>query len=104
MVISIFYTFLYFSLYEFSNLTFLDAESVMVFVGGTFVPIFTINLLATYLTLRGGVSSSIPYIGLILTFEWFSPIVPNSHWTIIALVNTIAPAIGFLLINEFKID
>ena len=40
------------------------------------------------------------YMGVILTFEWFSPILPSTHWTILALIGTIAPAIGFITIQN----
>jgi len=35
-----------------------------------------------------------------MAFEWFSPVLPDPHWTIVALIGTIAPAIGFIIIQD----
>ena len=100
--IAILYMFLYNSLYEFSIISFQNPELILKLLGTTIIPIFSMNLLATYLSFRGGSTASMAYISILLGFEWFSPIGPNPHWMILALFKTIAPAIGFLLIQESK--
>jgi len=102
VIIAIFYSFLYFSFYKFSVLSVQNPENTLLFIGGTFVPIFCIHLLANILSLRGNAIASIPYVGIILGFERFAPILPNAHWTIIALASTIAPTIGYFLIADSK--
>jgi signal peptidase len=69
------------------------------FLGGTILPAIAINLLACYLAYLGGATASLSYMGVLLTFEWFSPILPIPHWTLLALVGTIAPAIGYTLLQ-----
>jgi len=61
-----------------------------------------INLLASYLSYVGGATASIAYIGTLYVFEWFSPVLPAPHWTILALVGTIVPAIGFSLMQDSR--
>lgn len=70
------------------------------FFGKTFITLFSMNLLASYLSYLGGATASISYIGTLLAFEWFSPILPDPHWTLSALVGTIAPAIGYIVIQS----
>ncbi len=96
------YMFLSISLHEFSVLSFQNPGVALEFVGGTLIPIFAMNLLATYLCFLGGARASIAYMGVLISFEWFSPIGPNPHWIILALVTTIASAIGFMLLQDLK--
>ena len=85
---------------EFSVLTFSNPVLALEFIGKTLITSLSINLLATYLSYLGGASASIGYIGILTAFEWFSPILPDPHWTVAALVGTIAPAVGFILIQD----
>jgi len=94
--------FLYISFHEFTSLSFQNPEAALKFIGGTVIPIFSMNLLATYLAYRGGATASITYMSVLFAFEWFSPISPNPHWAILAFIRTIAPAIGFLIMQESK--
>ena len=70
------------------------------FLGSNFLPAIAMSLLATYLALLGGPVASITYMGVLQAFEWFSPILPNPDWTLQALIGTIIPALGFIIINE----
>jgi signal peptidase len=70
------------------------------FLGQNFLPAIAMSLLATYLALLGGPTASITYLGVLQGFEWLSPILPNPDWTLQALVGTIVPAVGFIIINE----
>ncbi|MDG6229689.1 MAG: signal peptidase I [Candidatus Thermoplasmatota archaeon] len=82
-----------------SLLTFDRPVPALEFLGKTFITALTINLLATYLAYLGGATASMSYTGVLLCFEWFSPIIPDPHWTLLALVGTIAPAIGFIVLQ-----
>jgi signal peptidase I len=78
-------------------------KTTLEFIGKTLLVAISINLLASYLSYLGGATASISYMGILLAFEWFSPLLPDSHWTTIALIGTIAPAIGFIAIqNSFQ--
>ncbi|MGD6933542.1 MAG: signal peptidase I [Candidatus Bathyarchaeia archaeon] len=70
------------------------------FLGQNFLPAIAMSLLATYLALLGGPVASITYVGVLQGFEWLSPILPNPDWTLQALVGTLVPALGFIIINE----
>jgi signal peptidase len=70
------------------------------FIGYTLITSIAINMLASYLSYMGGATASLAYTGTLLAFQWFSPILPHAHWTILALIGTIAPAIGFTLIQS----
>lgn len=83
-----------------SLLTLSNPTMLLEFLGGTILPAIAINLLASYLAYLGGATASLSYIGTLLAFEWFSPILPNPHWTLLALVGTIAPAIGYILLQK----
>ena len=85
---------------NFALLSFSNPVETLEFLGNIFIVTLAINLLATYLAYLGGATASIAYMGTILAFEWFSPILPNPHWTIMALVGTIAPAIGFIVLQD----
>ncbi len=77
-----------------------EATFLLEFIGKVLITSIAMNLLATYLSYMGGATASMAYVGALLAFEWFSPILPNPHWTILALVGTIAPAIGFTIIQS----
>ncbi|MBE3120798.1 MAG: signal peptidase I [Thermoplasmata archaeon] len=73
---------------------------ILEFIGKILITSIALNLLASYLSYMGGASASIAYTGILLVFEWFSPILPKPHWTLLALVGTIAPAIGFTILQS----
>jgi signal peptidase I len=78
----------------------LDPLKFIEFVGGKIIPTFAINLVATYLVLLGGPTTSLAYMFPLQAFTWLSPVQPNPDWTIRSLVNVIIPTIGFLFIGE----
>ncbi len=67
--------------------------------GGTVLPTASENLLASFLALVGGPVASIAYRGVLEAFEWFSPILPDLTWMTTALVGTLAPAAGLLIVR-----
>ncbi len=77
-----------------------ETTALLEFIGKVLITSIAMNLLASYLSYMGGATASIAYTGTLLAFEWFSPLLPNPHWTILALVGTIAPAIGFTIIQS----
>jgi signal peptidase len=84
------------------GLTTARPEILLEFFGKTLMTGIAINLLASYLSYVGGATASIAYMGTLYIFEWFSPVLPTPHWTILALVGTIVPAIGFNLMQDSR--
>lgn len=77
-----------------------DPASLSQFIGGSLIPLFTASLFASYLAYMGGAFASIGYLGVLQAFHYYTPLFPNPSWIILALVGTIAPAIGFLVIQD----
>jgi len=44
--------------------------------------------------------ASIAYLGILEAFEWLSPILPNPPWALKALITTLIPVAGFLIVSE----
>jgi signal peptidase I len=74
-------------------------DFLLEFIGKILMTSIAINLLASYLSYVGGATASMAYVGILYAFEWFSPVLPSPHWTLLALIGTIVPAIGFNLIQ-----
>lgn len=70
------------------------------FLGETVIPLFAMSLFASYLAYYGGAAASIGYLGSLRVFEWFSPILPDLPWTVNALISTVTPVLGFLIIQS----
>jgi len=68
----------------------------MRFTGETLLPTLSENLLATFVAFLGGPVASIAYRGVLLAFEWLSPITPDLTWIVSAFIGTAAPALGLL--------
>jgi len=94
------YTFLLLKPTDLSQLSLQNPEFLLEFLGSTLIVGIAVNLLASYLSYLGGATASLAYMGIIIGFEWFSPILPDPHWTVMALIGTIAPAIGFLVLQD----
>lgn len=100
ILVTLLFMFIRISPNDFTVLTFSNPPAALEFMGTMLIMALSINLLASYLSYLGGATASIGYMGTLLAFEWFSPILPNPHWTVSTLVGTIAPAIGFIIIQS----
>jgi signal peptidase len=100
IIITIIYMIVLIAPSKFSNFDLNNPVKTLEFLGGTLIVALATNLLATYLSYLGGATASMSYMGVLLAFEWFSPILPNPNWTILALIGTIAPAIGFIALQD----
>ena len=85
---------------QFNVLNFQEPVRALEFIGKVLITALSMNILASYLSYLGGATASMGYVGILLAFEWFSPILPNPHWTIIALVGTVIPSIGFTILQQ----
>ena len=99
-LITLFFVLISINLAVYQNLDIAEPAAALEFLGRTFITALAMNLLASYLSYLGGAYASMGYMGVLLFFEWFSPILPNPHWTILALVGTIAPAVGFVVLQN----
>jgi len=84
----------------FSVLNFNEPAESVKFIGETIIPLLAMGLFASYLAYLGGALAAIGYIGILQAFEWFSPVLPDLDWALMALIGTIGPAIGFLIIQN----
>lgn len=100
LTITIIYMLILISPNKFANFDLSNPVKTLEFLGGTIIVLLAANLLATYLAYLGGATASMSYMGVLLCFEWFSPIIPNPHWIVLALIGTIAPAIGFIILQD----
>jgi signal peptidase len=97
LAITLLYTFLSVSIL--ALIDFQDPLAYTTFIGETFLPTITENLLATYLALISGPIASIAYRAPMQAFWWFSPILPDLPWGYKSLIGVMAPTIGFIAIN-----
>jgi signal peptidase len=92
-------------LYTFTNVSILtlvnfqDPLTYSKFIGSSFLPILTENLLATYLALISGPLASLAYRAPLQAFQWFSPILPDLPWGYQSLIGVMTPTIGFIAIT-----
>ena len=85
---------------KYALLSFTDPAASVKFIGESMIPLLAMSLFASYLAYIGGAKAAIGYMGTLQIFEWLSPVLPNLDWTLTAFIGTLAPAIGFLLIQN----
>lgn len=71
-------------------------ESVK-FVGRDLLPGIAQNVACAVLGFLAGPLPAIAYRGVLTTFWWLCPIIPDLSWAMLALVNTVVPVIGIFL-------
>lgn len=73
----------------------------LTFFAGTCLPLVARSLVASYLALvTRGPLASIAYLGVLLAFEWYSPILPHMSWILNAFVGTTGAVIGLLALQS----
>lgn len=81
-----------------------DVPSTLRFAGEGLLPTLSQNLLASTLALAGGPAASLLYRGLIVSFEWLFPILPDLGWMAAAFAGTMPAALGLLVVEKhFKV-
>lgn len=70
------------------------------YLGSTFLPTLTANLLASYLALLGGPIASLAYRSPLEAFQWFFPILPDLTWGFKALLGVVPPTLGYIYVNQ----
>jgi signal peptidase len=96
VVVGLFFSFLNTSTGFYSK--FGDIRSAIQAVGEQMLPNITENILACFLVVTGGPLASIAYRGVLLAFEWLSPVLPDPVWFIKAMLGTLVPACGLLVV------
>lgn len=84
---------------RFSGLT--DARTIIQHSGEIFLPTLVESLLASYLVLTAGPLPAIAYHGVLLLFEFYSPILPDLEWIMTAFIGTLAPAFNLWIIQAW---
>lgn len=77
-----------------------DPVTVIRFFGEVLIPGVAMSLFASYLAYLGGALPAICYVGTLQAFEYLSPVLPDLSWIVQALIATVAPTIGFLIIQN----
>lgn len=96
------FTFLSVPLARYESIT--GIQGLFRVTGQSFLPLGAENLLASLLAMVGGPLASITYRGLLAVFEWLSPVLPDLHWTIEALLGTMAPVMGLLAVHNYLLE
>ncbi len=74
--------------------------SLISFLGGDALPQLSMHALAGMLALLGGPLPAMAYRGVLVGFEWLSPILPNLNWKVQAFVGTAVPILGMLWLQD----
>ena len=99
-VSALFFMFILIQPSEFSAINVNEPAESVKFIGETIIPLLAMGLFASYLAYLGGALPAIGYMGILQCFQWFSPALPDLPWALTAIIGTIAPAIGFLVIQN----
>jgi signal peptidase len=99
-IVTILYMFIRLNLSDILLLDTNNPSTIIIFLGGTIIPLFTISLFTSYIIYLGGGLAGIGFMMLIQSFQYYSPIQPDLPWILSALIQTIAPVIGFVIIQN----
>ncbi len=100
MAITLFLVFINIGFNRFLSLDVKSPLAIIRFLGEMLIPSIAMGFFASYLAYLGGALTSIGYMSIVIGFEWFSPILPDLEWILSSLIRTMAPAIGFVLIES----
>ncbi len=84
--------------------TIYDADRFFEVVGGRWAPALALSILATWLVRLGGIGPSFGYRAALLSFEWFSPVLPDLGWLVLLLVGVVAPIAAAELARSLYLD
>jgi signal peptidase len=81
-----------------------EADRFARIVGGRWLPALALSALATWLVHVGGLGPSLGYRFVLLSFEWFSPVLPDLGWLALLVVGVATPAIAATLARNIYAD
>lgn len=99
VLVSFFLLFTELSPGEFLN--FSDGFGFVRFLGSEFFPAFAQSILTTYFAFLGGFVPAAVFHGILLFFEWFSPILPNLTWPMKTFLGCFIPTFTLLVVRHF---
>ena len=67
----------------------------------SWLPLLAENMAASLLVLTAGAGAALAFRGLLATFWWLCPILPNLDWALKGLIGTVVPIIGIVAINNY---
>jgi len=102
VAISLLFTILYASLIRITGLS--ASLDTLLYINTTLLPLFAENLLATSLAFMAGPLASIAYLGIMLFFWWFIPVLPLLPWTFKGLIGTGIPILGLAMTYRYYIS
>ncbi len=82
--------------------TVVDVPSALSFGGHLLLPNLAQSLLASMLALLAGPAASLAYRAILVSFEWFFPLLPDLEWIAGAFFSTMPAALGLLAVEEFQ--
>lgn len=81
-----------------------EADRFVRIVGGRWLPALALSALATWLVHVGGLGPSFGYRFMLLSFEWFSPVLPDLGWLALLVIGVATPAVSAILARNIYAD
>jgi len=97
-IISVFLTFINIPLLQILALE--DAQKAVQMAGNQVLPLFSEQLMASYLAYLGGPVPAMFYMGTLQAFRWFCPILPNLAWVGKTLLGTLVPFVSLMVVQS----
>ena len=97
MAISLLMTIAGIPFYQFAQIH--EFKDFVTFFAVNFAPGYCRNMLATYLAYTGGAFASVIYMGIITTFEWLSPVLPDLKWITKGVIGIAAPMVQLFTVS-----
>lgn len=86
--------------YELATLDVTNPQTLTKFLASSFTPVLAESMFATYLAFLAGLTPALIYRGIITSFMWLCPILPDPSWSVKALIYVMIPTVGFLSIEQ----
>ena len=87
------------------NITTINFYNIFTGLFSTYIPIILKNILLTYITIKIGYKNAILYRVIIIIFNVFLPILPNTNWMINGIIQILIPIITYFILDyEIKIE
>ncbi|WFA08270.1 signal peptidase I [Tissierella sp. Yu-01] len=102
ILIALFMTVTNFSINKYSDIE--NLKGFVQFSAQFFIPEFSHNFFATYLVFLGGPIISLIYLGIIQSFHWLSPILPDLKWITSALVGILCPTFFLMSMQSIYLN
>jgi signal peptidase len=80
---------------------FSDRLELVQFLGSEFLPAFAQSILTSYFAFLGGFVPAAVYHGILLLFNWFSPVLPDMTWPMKTFLGCFIPTFSLLVVRHF---